>query len=80
MLRHGENDRWAPERDGEQSICLELAFNAAVTRRVLSDTCVPSDVYTCLKLQVRTRIADDSTFCCAMRAPRSSATRRQGNI
>ena len=53
MLHNGENDRWAPERDGEQSICLELAFNAAVTRRVLSDTCVPSDVYTCLKLQVK---------------------------
>ena len=33
MLRHGENDRWAPTRDDDQSICMELAYNAAISKR-----------------------------------------------
>ena len=43
MLRHGENDRWSPTRDSEQSICIELAYNAAISRKILADACVPSD-------------------------------------
>ena len=55
MLRHGENDRWSPTRDDDQSICMELAYNAAISRGILAETCSPSDVYTCLKLQWKDR-------------------------
>ena len=74
MLCHGYNDRWAPERDGEQSVCLELAFNAAVMHRVFSDTCVPSDVYTCLKLQFKDKDRGRFHLCCATRVLRKSVT------
>ena len=55
LLRHGENDRWAPMRDGNQSICMELAYNVALLRGVLAPSCTPADIYTCLKLREKDR-------------------------
>ena len=82
MLRHGENDRWAPEMDNQQSMSIELAFNVAVARRVFSDSCIPSDIYTCLKLQNKDndRARFHLTYCCATRLQKNSTTRWQENI
>jgi hypothetical protein len=44
LLRHGENDRWAPMRDANQSICMELAYNVAILRGILAPSCTPADI------------------------------------
>ena len=51
MLRHGENDAWAPDVDEDGSMSSELAFNVGIVCGKMNKKQLPSDLYTCFKLQ-----------------------------
>ena len=51
MLRHGENDAWAPDMDGQHSMSAELAFNVGIVCGMFNKKQMPSDLYTCFKLE-----------------------------
>ena len=63
MLRHGENDAWAPDMDGDGSMSSELAFNVGIVCGKMNKKQLPSDLYTCFKFCSR-KTSTERAFTC----------------